>query len=79
MESWGSDPSIGFVSTYPPTVCGLASFSASLLGAIAENRGSREGLGVVGLADSSSGLRSGMWCTGTNGETRSLSKLPSSI
>jgi polysaccharide biosynthesis protein PslF len=55
MESWGSDPSIGFVSTYPPTVCGLANFSASLLGAIAENRGSREGLGVVCLADSASG------------------------
>ena len=53
MESWGSDPSIGFVSTYPPTVCGLASFTASLLGAIAENRGSRDGLGVVGLAASS--------------------------
>jgi glycosyltransferase involved in cell wall biosynthesis len=54
MESWGSDPSIGFVSTYPPTVCGLASFTASLLGAIAENRGSKDGLGVVSLADSAS-------------------------
>jgi len=59
MESWGSDPSIGFVSTYPPTVCGLANFSASLLGAIAENRGSREGLGVVSLADSASGTSVG--------------------
>ncbi|MGZ8756241.1 MAG: glycosyltransferase [Acidimicrobiia bacterium] len=54
MESWGSDPSIGFVSTYPPTVCGLANFTASLLGAIAENRGARDGLGVVALADSAS-------------------------
>ena len=59
MESWGSDPSIGFVSTYPPTVCGLASFTTSLLGAIAENRGSREGLGVVSLADSASAARVG--------------------
>lgn len=59
MERWGSDPSIGFVSTYPPTVCGLASFTASLLGAIAENRGSREGLGVVRLADSASAIPAG--------------------
>lgn len=43
--------SIGFVSTYPPTVCGLASFTASLLGAIATMRGSRDGLGVLRLTD----------------------------
>ena len=51
MEGWGGAPSIGFVSTYPPTICGLASFTASLVGAIAENRGSREGIRVVGLSD----------------------------
>ena len=54
MESWGSDPSIGFVSTYPPTICGLANFTASLLGAISENRGAGDRLGVVALADSGS-------------------------
>lgn len=44
-------PTIGFVSTYPPTVCGLASFTASLVGAIAHDRGSRSGLGVVDVGD----------------------------
>lgn len=53
MEIDLSDASIGFVSTYPPTVCGLASYTASLLNAIAHDRRSRFGLGVVGLSDQS--------------------------
>lgn len=43
--------SIGFVSTHPPTVCGLASYTAALIDGIALDRGSRAGLGVVELTD----------------------------
>lgn len=49
--------SIGFVSTYPPTVCGLATFTDALQGAIAEQRGSRRGLGVLRLVDRGHGAR----------------------
>ncbi len=43
--------SIGFVSTYPPTVCGLATYTQSLLESIAQARGTRAGLGVLRLVD----------------------------
>jgi glycosyltransferase involved in cell wall biosynthesis len=43
--------SIGFLSTYPPTSCGLATFTAALRQAIADERGSDDGLGVVRLMD----------------------------
>lgn len=36
--SFGSDPSIGFVSTFPPTVCGIASYTESLVEAIGDKR-----------------------------------------
>ena len=44
-------PRICFVSTYPPTVCGLASFAASLREAMTHHRGTSEGLDVVRLLD----------------------------
>lgn len=43
-----SGPSIGFVSTFPPTVCGIATYTASLVAAI-EDRTPGIQTGVVGL------------------------------
>lgn len=51
MDTGGCSASIGFVSTYPPTVCGLATYTESLLGAISVDRGSSAGLGVVDVGD----------------------------
>lgn len=44
-------PTIGFLSTYPPTSCGLATFTHALRTAIADERGFDDGLGVISLVD----------------------------
>ena len=51
MSSKAGAVSIGFVSTYPPTSCGIATFTAALRQAISDERGSDDGLGVVRLMD----------------------------
>lgn len=46
--SFGSAPSIGFVSTFPPTVCGIASYTESLVAAIS-GRSPGNHTGVISL------------------------------
>ncbi len=48
----GSNPTLGMVSTFPPTVCGIATYSASLVESIAVGTGEPFGrIGVVRLTD----------------------------
>lgn len=42
--------SVSFVSTYPPTRCGLATFNMSLVEALARSRGTASGLSVVAVS-----------------------------
>ncbi len=50
----GPSTSVGFVSTFPPTVCGIATYSASLVGAVDRQRNIRR-LGVVRLTEGPAG------------------------
>ena len=50
--TYRSGPSMGFVSTFPPTACGIATYTASLIDALARRKGEPGGrFGVVRLAD----------------------------
>ena len=60
------ESSMGFLSTYPPTTCGLATFTASLRDAFVDRRGSDAGLGVVSLVDQPVGNPSVRWYTNTS-------------
>lgn len=48
--------SIGFVSTYPPTVCGIATYTSSMVKALTVHRGPRRRVGVVSLTDRNVGV-----------------------
>ncbi len=73
MNQAPTRPAVGFLSTYPPTSCGLATFTASLRDAIAGHRGSGTGLGVVSVADNPSfSLRNEVVHEHLNGDDVSL-------
>ena len=67
-----SDPIIGMVSTYPPTTCGLATFTSSLRKAISELRGSPDTLPVVSVVDTPGDTSEGVVHQHFNGDPASL-------
>ncbi len=73
-------PTIGFLSTYPPTSCGLATFTQALRNAIADERGFDEGLGVVGVSDTVvDDYGPDVTYAHVNGEPRSVTKAINSL
>lgn len=74
-----SDPIIGMVSTYPPTTCGLATFTSSLRKAISELRGSSEALSVVSVVDVPGGSSEGVIHQHLNGDPASLATSVASL
>lgn len=67
-----SAPTVGIVSTYPPTTCGLATFSFSLRRAMCQGRGSDSGMPVVSVVDTMSDIRSEVIHQHLNGDPDSL-------
>lgn len=67
-----SGPSIGLVSTYPPTTCGLATFTSSLRNAISELRGTTDTLPVVSVVDVPGDTSDGVVYEHLNGDPESL-------
>ncbi len=51
MDVTRSDLHIGILSTYPPTQCGLATYTRALVDGIEAVRGTRDGVGVVRVVD----------------------------
>jgi len=58
-KSWrlANSPSLGFVSTYPPTICGLAKFSHSLVSAIRKSRGENDSTRIVRVVNELDGFK----------------------
>jgi polysaccharide biosynthesis protein PslF len=52
-------PSVAWISTYPPTTCGLATYTASLLGAVERHRSVAARCTVVSLVDEPSASTAG--------------------
>lgn len=67
-----SAPTVGMVSTYPPTTCGLATFSFSLRRAMSQRRGSDRGMPVVSVVDAISQIRPEVIHQHLNGDPGSL-------
>ncbi len=65
-------PTVGMVSTYPPTTCGLATFTLSLRRAMSGLRKSSEGLPVVSVVDSMADTRPEVTHQHLNGDPTSL-------
>ncbi len=67
-----SAPTIGMVSTYPPTTCGLATFTSSLRMALSDLRGSADTLPVVSVVDAPGDSSEGVLYQHLNGDPASL-------
>lgn len=67
-----SIPVVGMVSTYPPTTCGLATFTLSLRKAMSGLRESSERLPVVSVVDSMADTRAEVVYQHLNGDAGSL-------